>query len=234
MPAIQRRARVAGLLLAGAVLLLAGCALTSPPAGSGFAPPSPHPTRAPSAPIEDTRARAEMSAHLQAVWPEVKHGLTDPNIWGDSPLSPAMAAHAQLGTPTIDWQWTGGIPQGTSAWLGLAPLGDRIIYFIPVLVDGRPMALLGTDNQGGRWSVWSRSTRTGSLAKALTDITAALGSADYELCFVDYDSWLLARKGNRVVGVMVNPVWDHRNAKPPVGVLEGAVLREWLDHPMGT
>ena len=221
--------------LALTATLLTGCVLVQP-VGGGYFPPIAHPTRTPAEPVEDLAARAALVAHAKAIWPSVKAGLTNRERWWEGTLTSAEASSAVMGAPVVEWRWAGGIPQEASPWLGLVPeYADRKNYLIPVLVAGRPVALMGADNQSGRWSIYPDYVRPAAdFATALDEITAALGTPRFEYCLLDDETWVLARAGDRVVGVMAFPIMDHRKGQPPTGVLQGSELRWWLDHPMGT
>ena len=198
--------------------------------------PIAHPKRTPAEPVEDLAARTALMAHAKAIWPSVKSGLTNQERWWEGALTSAEASSAVMGTPVVEWSWAGGIPQEASPWLGLVPeYADRKNYVIPVLAAGRPVALMGADNQSGRWSIYPLYVRPAAdFATALDRIAEVLGTRHFEYCLLDEGTWVLARAGGRVVGVMAFPVTDHRKGKPPTGVLQGSGLRWWLDHPLGT
>ena len=211
--------------LALTAILLSGCEPV----------PDSHPTRTPAEPVESISVRAALSAHARDIWPSLKVGLTDPQRWYGAHLTPAEASKAVLGTPIAEWHWAGGIPQDLSPWQGLvAQYADRHNYAIPILVDGRPVALMGADDQSGRWSIYPLYDRpAANLASALDRMAEVLGTRNFEYCLVDGETWVLARVGGRVVGVMASPVMDHRKGQPPAGVVQGSDLRWWLDHPQG-
>ena len=221
--------------LALTATLLTGCVPVQP-AGGGYFPPVARPKRTPAEPIEDPAARAALVAHAKAIWPSVKAGLTNPDRWQEGTLTSAGASNAVMGSPVVEWSWAGGIPQDTSPWQGLvAQYSDRKNYVIPVLVDGRPVALMGADNQGGGWSIYPLYVRPAAdFAATLDRIAEVLGTRHFEYCLLDAETWVLARAGGGVVGVMAFPTMDHRKGQPPTGVLQGSELRWWLDHPMGT
>ena len=221
--------------LALTAMLLTGCVPVQP-GGGGYFPPIAHPKRTPAEPVEDLAARTALMAHAKAIWPSVKSGLTNQERWWEGALTSAEASSAVMGTPVVEWSWAGGIPQEASPWLGLVPeYADRKNYVIPVLAAGRPVALMGADNQSGRWSIYPLYVRPAAdFATALDRIAEVLGTRHFEYCLLDEGTWVLARAGGRVVGVMAFPVTDHRKGKPPTGVLQGSGLRWWLDHPLGT
>lgn len=188
-------------------------------------------TRPASAPVEDASVRRQMWAHAVKVWPKVKAGLPKDISY---PMAAALAAKSRMGTPTIVWEYRAGIPATASPWLGLVPWGDRTVYEIPVIVDGRTVGSLRTHDYGGTWKVWPDRDRWSAAASALTRIETAFGSSDYEWCFVENGGlWVLARRNDRVIGVLIDPILDLRASPPPVGLVEGQALRWNLDHSMG-
>lgn len=215
-----------GLVLA---LLLVGCA-SSPESPRG--PVYPEPTRHAAEPVEDMAARDAMWRHAQSVWPEVRDKMTSADL--SEPAAKDDVAGSVMGTPTLMWDYESSLPTDSSPWLGLVPQSDRVIYVIPVLKDGAPIGTLMTHNYSGSWRVWPISASLSAKTQAARDQLADFLGGEFTWYYVDNGgTWVIARRGEKVAGVFVDPTLDHRTDDPPAGVLAGTELRRAMDQPLG-
>jgi len=184
-------------------------------------------------PVEDLSARQAMTSHLQEVWPGLVSALASETA--ESPRIPeAVASGSVPGSPTMVWGYAADFPEGADVWEGVARVLERNSYVIPVVADGEPIATFYSDDYSGTWRVWRSRDYAQMAPGALDELASYFGSADFEWCYVNNGGmWVVARHDGETAGVYIDPIRAHRVADPPTGVLSGAVLRAWMDDPLG-